>query len=273
MLRIQAKVTWLRSSLPTVGATRSRHSRSVGKWMGVRMAAGVLAVRELIKVGAQSIPVHQPVGDYVGHAQTHAAVVGEFAQIAKEEALEVGSIRPGVVGTVDGPVDDLGIHAAPEIFFPISSRIRISASTGMRAIQDFTSAWFSSSRCSMTSTGTASSLAVLCQASSRMASPPRILPEWPGDGRGLGNPQAPEARARVAGHPAGRAGRHRPRGDRHVLVPGQPAGHRSLQTLDAATGASLSDRSAWRDLLPPVRLLPDTPHRFRVTAGRPLTCG
>ena len=47
----------------------------------------------------------------------------------------------------------------------------------------------------------------------------------PGDGRGLGNPQAPEARARVAGHPAGRAGRHRPRGDRHVLVPGQPAGH------------------------------------------------
>ena len=41
----------------------------------------------------------------------------------------------------------------------------------------------------------------------------------------------------------------------------------SLQTLDAAVGASPSDESAWRDLLPPVRLLPDTPHRFRVTSA------
>ena len=44
----------------------------------------------------------------------------------------------------------------------------------------------------------------------------------------------------------------------------------SLQTLDATTGASFTDESAWRDLLPPVRLLPDTPHRFRVT-GQPAT--
>ena len=44
----------------------------------------------------------------------------------------------------------------------------------------------------------------------------------------------------------------------------------SLQTLDATTGAPLTDPSAWQDLLPPVRLLPDTPHRFRVT-GRPAT--
>jgi allantoicase len=44
----------------------------------------------------------------------------------------------------------------------------------------------------------------------------------------------------------------------------------SLQTLDATTGASLTDKSAWRELLPPLRLLPDTPHRFRVT-GRPAT--
>ena len=43
----------------------------------------------------------------------------------------------------------------------------------------------------------------------------------------------------------------------------------SLQTLDATTGASLTDRSAWRELLPPVRLLPDTPHRFRVTGQPP----
>jgi allantoicase len=44
----------------------------------------------------------------------------------------------------------------------------------------------------------------------------------------------------------------------------------SLQTLDAAAGASPSDESAWRDLLPPVRLLPDTPHRFRLK-GAPAT--
>ena len=44
----------------------------------------------------------------------------------------------------------------------------------------------------------------------------------------------------------------------------------SLQTLDDTTGASLTDESAWRDLLPPVRLLPDTPHRFRVS-GAPAT--
>ena len=44
----------------------------------------------------------------------------------------------------------------------------------------------------------------------------------------------------------------------------------SLQTLDATAGVSLTDKSAWRELLPPVRLLPDTPHRFRVT-GQPAT--
>jgi len=44
----------------------------------------------------------------------------------------------------------------------------------------------------------------------------------------------------------------------------------SLQALDATAGASPSDDSAWRDLLPRVRLLPDTPHRFRVQ-GAPAT--
>src|SRR5580693_6664069 len=44
----------------------------------------------------------------------------------------------------------------------------------------------------------------------------------------------------------------------------------SLQTLDATTGAGLNDEDAWHDLLPPVRLLPDTPHRFRVY-GAPAT--
>ena len=42
----------------------------------------------------------------------------------------------------------------------------------------------------------------------------------------------------------------------------------SLQTMDAPpAGTSLADESAWRDLLPRVRLLPDTPHRFRVDGG------
>jgi allantoicase len=44
----------------------------------------------------------------------------------------------------------------------------------------------------------------------------------------------------------------------------------SLQTLDASSGAALTDENAWHDLLPPVRLLPDTPHRFRVY-GAPAT--
>jgi len=42
----------------------------------------------------------------------------------------------------------------------------------------------------------------------------------------------------------------------------------SLQAMDA--GGPHTDQPAWRDLLPPVRLLPDTPHRFRVT-GAPAT--
>jgi allantoicase len=46
----------------------------------------------------------------------------------------------------------------------------------------------------------------------------------------------------------------------------------ALQTIDAADPApgSLADEHAWRDLLPPVKLLPDTPHRFRVD-GEPAT--
>ena len=47
----------------------------------------------------------------------------------------------------------------------------------------------------------------------------------------------------------------------------------SLQAMDAADPAavgSLADQGAWRDLLPRVRLLPDTPHRFRVQ-GTPAT--
>ena len=41
----------------------------------------------------------------------------------------------------------------------------------------------------------------------------------------------------------------------------------SLQVLDAhgrASAGLLADERAWRDLLPQVKLLPDTPHRFRV---------
>jgi allantoicase len=45
----------------------------------------------------------------------------------------------------------------------------------------------------------------------------------------------------------------------------------SLQMMDAGpAAASLADERGWRDLLPRVRLLPDTPHRFRVD-GEPAT--
>jgi len=45
----------------------------------------------------------------------------------------------------------------------------------------------------------------------------------------------------------------------------------SLQMMDAGpAAASLADEHGWRDLLPRVRLLPDTPHRFRVD-GEPAT--
>jgi len=46
----------------------------------------------------------------------------------------------------------------------------------------------------------------------------------------------------------------------------------SLQVIDASSAApgSLADEAGWRDLLPRVRLLPDTPHRFRVD-GPPAT--
>ena len=39
-----------------------------------------------------------------------------------------------------------------------------------------------------------------------------------------------------------------------------------MDAIDPTHG-SLADESAWRDLLPRVRLLPDAPHRFRVDSG------
>jgi allantoicase len=50
---------------------------------------------------------------------------------------------------------------------------------------------------------------------------------------------------------------------------GNQPDYASLQVLDAdpAAGGSLADERAWRDLLPRVRLLPDTQHRFRVDGG------
>ena len=42
----------------------------------------------------------------------------------------------------------------------------------------------------------------------------------------------------------------------------------SLQTMDGdPASGSLAEESGWRDLLPRVRLLPDTPHRFRLDGG------
>jgi allantoicase len=41
----------------------------------------------------------------------------------------------------------------------------------------------------------------------------------------------------------------------------------SLQAMDAGDGRPLTGQAGWRDLLPRTRLLPDTPHRFRVRGG------
>jgi allantoicase len=46
---------------------------------------------------------------------------------------------------------------------------------------------------------------------------------------------------------------------------------RDARATSAASGADLDDPDAWFDLLPRVRLQPDTRHRFRVDAGRPAT--
>ena len=54
---------------------------------------------------------------------------------------------------------------------------------------------------------------------------------------------------------------------------GNQPGAASLQTMDAGAGVtvgSLADETGWRDLLRRVRLLPDTPHRFRL-GGAPAT--
>lgn len=51
---------------------------------------------------------------------------------------------------------------------------------------------------------------------------------------------------------------------------GNPPGAASLSGIDG-TVSSLSDASAWFPLLPRTPLLPDTPHRFRFPASRPVT--
>jgi allantoicase len=54
---------------------------------------------------------------------------------------------------------------------------------------------------------------------------------------------------------------------------GNPPGSASLLGIDTSASAlfSLSDPSAWFPLLPRTALLPDTPHRFRLSVSRPVT--
>jgi allantoicase len=68
----------------------------------------------------------------------------------------------------------------------------------------------------------------------------------------------------TGGRPGGGAG---PAGSCRI---GRLATGSSSGSACRAWCAPLTDKSAWRELLPPVRLLPDTPHRFRVT-GQPAT--
>jgi len=51
---------------------------------------------------------------------------------------------------------------------------------------------------------------------------------------------------------------------------GNPPGAASLTGIDA-TASSLEDPGAWFPLLPRTALLPDTPHRFRLSSSRPVT--
>ena len=51
---------------------------------------------------------------------------------------------------------------------------------------------------------------------------------------------------------------------------GNPPGSASLTGIDN-TVWPLSDPSAWFPLLPRTQLLPDTPHRFRLSDSRPVT--
>src|ERR1700689_249913 len=74
----------------------------------------------------------------------------------------------------------------------------------------------------------------------------------------------------MAGHPAGRARRDQPRGNRHVLVPGQPARHRLAADAGRQYRRDADRQNAGHYLLPPVRLLPDPPPRYRVY-GPPAT--
>ena len=68
-------------------------------------------------------------------------------------------IGPGIVLAVDAAVDHLGVHAgAADVLADLVQDQDVEVHRESCAIQDFTSARFSSSRCSMTSTGTASSL-------------------------------------------------------------------------------------------------------------------
>lgn len=48
-------------------------------------------------------------------------------------------------------------------------------------------------------------------------------------------------------------------------------GQAGLRGFDADSGGSLDDEAAWFELLPPTRLQPDTPHRFRPDSTRPAT--
>ena len=73
----------------------------------------------------------------------------------------------------------------------------------------------------------------------------------------------------MAGGPAGRPGHiHQAEIDTSWFRGNQPESA-SLRPGRARAGpaGSLAEEKAWRELLPRTRLLPDTPHRFRVDGG------
>ena len=131
VLRIQPNVTSLKSSLPTVGIMRSRHSRSVGKWIGVRIAAGVFAVSELMM---RRVPVDR----FTSRSVTMSAIPSPTALLYVSSlrsrtkcARNCGDSGHGLYSPLTPRFTTFVSIPAPLMFLPISSRIRMSRSTGI----------------------------------------------------------------------------------------------------------------------------------------------
>src|ERR1022692_854142 len=79
--------------------------------LNLQTYGGVNATATDFKRGLPVDALYQALGDHVGHAHPHRAVVGVLAQVAHEDPLELRRIGPGIVLALYSPVGHLGIHA------------------------------------------------------------------------------------------------------------------------------------------------------------------